>query len=261
MADEVAVRRVVCGIDPSAGAATALRWACGLCAHFDAELIVVHARGLLEGASGDDHPEWVPAAIEVVPPDVQVRLVVLDGPAPEVLLRAADETAADLIVVGRRGAGSPFEASLGSTSREVSSRAAVAVLVVPPARSTAVGGVLLHIISRSDWAAARSAGSYRPASLAGEGFIHLSRGRQVLIAADTHYAGRSDLVLLVLDEAALPAGTLVDEAGSPPHEESIFPHLYGELPLEAVMSVVEFPCEADGSFRWPSALGPEPVER
>ena len=263
MADELPLRRIVCGIDPSVGARTALQWASALAGSRDAELIVVHARGLLEEAAGDDHPVWVGDALESVPAEVPVRLVVLDGPAPEMLLRAAAETAADLIVVGRRGAGSPFEATLGSTSREVSSRATVAVLVVPTgavAHHELRGrDVLAHIIGRADWAAARASGSYRPDSLATEGFMHLSRERQLLLAADTHYAGRTDLVLLVLDESRFEPGTLVDEAGSAPHEESIFPHLHGELPLGSVVSVVEFPCEADGTFRWPAALGPEPA--
>jgi len=248
----------VCGIDPSPGARTALSWACGLAADFDAELIVVHARGLLEGATGDEHPAWVGVTLEAVPAEVTVRLVVLDGPAPEMLLRAAAEADAHMIVVGKRGAGSPFETSLGSTSREVASRAPIAVLVVPAASPVGDRPVLAHLIGRDEWAAALAAGSYRPASLSEVGFIHLSRGRQVLLAADTHYAGRTDLVLLVIDEASLEAGTLIDEAGSPPHEQSIFPHLYAPLPLGAVVAVVDFPCEADGTFRWPQALGPEP---
>ena len=34
----------------------------------------------------------------------------------------------------------------------------------------------------------------------------------------------------------------------------MFPHLYGELNVDAVARVVELPSEADGSFRLPSAL-------
>ena len=34
----------------------------------------------------------------------------------------------------------------------------------------------------------------------------------------------------------------------------MFPHLYGELNVDAVVRVVELPCEMDGSFRLPERL-------
>jgi uncharacterized protein (DUF952 family) len=34
----------------------------------------------------------------------------------------------------------------------------------------------------------------------------------------------------------------------------MFPHLYGALNVDAVVRVVELPCEVDGSFRLPEGL-------
>ncbi len=118
--------------------------------------------------------------------------------------------------------------------------------------------MLGHLTTLPAWVRARRLGSYLADSLRHEGFIHLSRDAQLLLAANTHYHGRSDLVVLVVDESRLEPGSLIDEAGSPPNGHLIFPHLYGPLPVEAVTAVLPFRCEADGSFRWPDHLGPPP---
>jgi uncharacterized protein (DUF952 family)/GNAT superfamily N-acetyltransferase len=79
-----------------------------------------------------------------------------------------------------------------------------------------------------------------PRSDDGDGFVHLSAPHQVLTAANTFYAGRTDLELLALDESKLD-GEIRVEGG--------FPHLYGTLRADAVVDVLAFPCDADGTFR------------
>jgi nucleotide-binding universal stress UspA family protein len=136
MAPDIRISKVLVGADGSPGARVAVRWATDLVRRCDAELVLVHARGLLERAQellphADELPGWLQQLIDDVDPEIGLSVTVVDGPAPEALLRAAENLGADLIVVGRRGGGSPFELALGSTSREVSSRALVPVLVVP----------------------------------------------------------------------------------------------------------------------------------
>ena len=113
--------------------------------------------------------------------------------------------------------------------------------------------VVFHIISKSDWANAKDEVDYSPASFASEGFIHLSQKSQILRPANLLYNGEDDLLLLVLAVDEL-GPELRYEPGS--HGESeLFPHLYGELNVSAVVDVVEFPCQADGSFVLPQLPG------
>jgi len=92
--------------------------------------------------------------------------------------------------------------------------------------------------------------TYAPASLRDEGFIHCSTIAQVVDTANRFYRGQDDLVVLCIEESRLMA-ELRYEAPKMNHGESSgeqFPHLYGELNVDAVVQVVELPCEADGSF-------------
>ncbi|MFI7234652.1 DUF952 domain-containing protein [Streptomyces cyaneofuscatus] len=104
---------------------------------------------------------------------------------------------------------------------------------------------LLHLAEAPLWEAARGTGTYemstRGRTLQEEGFIHLSLPHQLPGVARMLYGdgseggdGGHDLVVLVVDPARLTAPVRY-EAMKPGGEE--FPHLYGPLPVEAVMEV------------------------
>ena len=87
---------------------------------------------------------------------------------------------------------------------------------------------VVHICTPDAWEHARTEGTYYSAeSLAGEGFIHCSRWDQLAATAERHYAGRTDLLVLVVEPGDLPFRV-----------ENGFPHLYSELPLSAVIEVL-----------------------
>ena len=99
-------------------------------------------------------------------------------------------------------------------------------------------------------------GTYAPASLRDEGFIHCSTLAQVIDTANRFYRGQDDLFVLCIEESLLKA-VLKYEAPRMDHGESsgeLFPHLYGELNLDAVVRVAKLPREADGSFQLPDGL-------
>lgn len=112
--------------------------------------------------------------------------------------------------------------------------------------------MILHITSRSGWDEARAAGEVRTDSLAGQGFVHCSDPGTVHLPANALYAGRTDLLLLVVDPAGLPVRW---EEGDPPRPGGPwFPHVYGPIPVTSVTATHEFRPGRDGTFRLPDAL-------
>ncbi|MET0425964.1 MAG: DUF952 domain-containing protein [Actinoplanes sp.] len=108
--------------------------------------------------------------------------------------------------------------------------------------------MILHICPRDVWSAAQAAGVYRGDTLDTQGFIHLSTEQQVVMPANVRFRGRTDLLLLEIDESRLPT-PLVWEDGDPPHPDGRqFPHLYAALPLDAVVATHEYLPAEDGSF-------------
>jgi len=116
--------------------------------------------------------------------------------------------------------------------------------------------MIVHIVKRSEWELAAGMGTYAPGSLRAEGFIHCSTIAQVVDTANRFYRGQHDLVVLCIEESRLNA-KLKYEAPTMQRGESagaLFPHLYGELNVDAVMRVVALPCAVDGSFQLPDEL-------
>ena len=113
-----------------------------------------------------------------------------------------------------------------------------------------MSGLILHITSPDAWDAARAAGKFTADTLESEGFIHCSTPAQVLRVANMLFSGQHGLILLVIDSLRL-ASELRWEPGVDLASER-FPHIYGPINLEAVVDVLAFEPQADGSFVLPS---------
>jgi nucleotide-binding universal stress UspA family protein len=140
----VTFKTIVCGIDRSAAAARALRYALSLAQEAGGKLVLVHT---IEDVSEEDPrfsghfntPEcWSRIAPEIradyerlIPDDARLwcdfEVVVPHGKAYREILRVATERATDLIVVGSAGSSMPF----GTTTQHVLRQAACPVLAVP----------------------------------------------------------------------------------------------------------------------------------
>ncbi|MER5908964.1 DUF952 domain-containing protein [Streptomyces sp. NPDC001982] len=100
---------------------------------------------------------------------------------------------------------------------------------------------IVHITERAVWDAARERGTYemstRGRTLQEQGFIHFSTRDQLpCVAAFLYgsYDGPDELVVLVVDPGLLRVPVKY-EAVEPDGEE--FPHVYGPVPVEAVVDV------------------------
>jgi uncharacterized protein (DUF952 family) len=117
-----------------------------------------------------------------------------------------------------------------------------------------VHNVILHIISRDELADRVADGEYRAPSLADVGFTHCSDPGTVHLPANALYAGRTDLLLMVIDPALLTVPVRWEPGDPPQPGGPWFPHVYGPISMSAVLSVLEFPSRADGTFQLPTAL-------
>ena len=136
-----------------------------------------------------------------------------------------------------------------------------------PAAASTIGPVtdsdpIYHICKRAEWEAAERAGLYPGSSQdAADGFIHFSTRAQVVASAAKHRKGQSDLVLLAVDPVRVsqilkwePGGY-----GGIPQEPlvrggQLFPHLYGPLPVTAVVRVDPLPLGPDGAHVFPAGF-------
>jgi glutathione S-transferase len=111
---------------------------------------------------------------------------------------------------------------------------------------------LYHIALPADWESARRSGTYatstRGVTLAHEGFVHCSRRHQVEATANRFYGDLAEVVLLTIDEAGLDV-QVVDEdlydAGDS------FPHVYGPIPVTAVVDARPWTRAEGGAFHLP----------
>ena len=98
------------------------------------------------------------------------------------------------------------------------------------------------------WRAAERAGVFRGSEVdRRDGFIHFSNAAQVVETAEKHFAGQSGLLLLRIDSAKL-GDRLKWE---PSRGGALFPHLYGDLDLTAVMLVEPLPLGPNGRHIFP----------
>lgn len=104
---------------------------------------------------------------------------------------------------------------------------------------------LYHITEVKQWKDAQVYGEYQPKQFINDGFIHCSYKHQLIEVANRFYKRQNNLVILVIDTPKIPSKIITEnlEGGT-----ELFPHIYGKLPLDAVLNVIDLPSNLDETF-------------
>jgi uncharacterized protein (DUF952 family) len=103
--------------------------------------------------------------------------------------------------------------------------------------------LVFKIVSTDEWRAAERDGVFDGAAVdRADGYIHFSTAAQAPETAAKWFAGREDLTLAAVDADRLgPALRWEPSRGG-----ALFPHLYGPLPMSAVVWARPLPLGSDG---------------
>jgi len=104
--------------------------------------------------------------------------------------------------------------------------------------------LVIHICQREEWLQAHQRGIFQDKSLMQDGFIHCSQTEQILEVANHFYQGIPELVLLWIDPDRLTSEIRWETA-----DNAQFPHIYGPISLDAVVSVSNLNSDVDGTYR------------
>ena len=110
--------------------------------------------------------------------------------------------------------------------------------------------LIFKIVHADEWSEAERAGSYAgSAKDKADDFLHFSTASQLAETLRRYYAGARDLLLIAADDAALGDALKWEHA---PSRGEAFPHLFGALPLSAVIWIRPVGRDCDGTAILPS---------
>lgn len=150
------MRHVAVGVDGSSVAGNALLWAADVATKLDAELVAANCFGHpYAEVNPDDHErllaerehtlseDWTAPASRI---GAEVNAVVTEGDPRDALLSVAEVEAADLLVLGRTGAGGgPGFLHLGSVVEHAAHHASIPLAVIPPGWSEAGDRIVVGV--------------------------------------------------------------------------------------------------------------------
>ena len=110
---------------------------------------------------------------------------------------------------------------------------------------------IYKIISKSEWQMAENAGVFKGVAIdLTDGYIHFSTAAQAAETAAKHFTGKTDLLLITINPDALTQSLKWE----PSRGGALFPHLYGDLNMDAVEDQTPLPLNADGAHIFPASF-------
>ena len=111
--------------------------------------------------------------------------------------------------------------------------------------------MIYHMVPAPIWQQQTPDRAYRGDTLATEGFIHCTdEPERLLHVANRFYrAIPDDFVILCIEPSQVQAEIKWERA-----DDHNFPHIYGQLNLDAVVQVIQFPRDLAGQFLLPNEL-------
>jgi uncharacterized protein (DUF952 family) len=102
---------------------------------------------------------------------------------------------------------------------------------------------IYKLLDAESWTEALAAGVFEGSAVdAKDGFIHFSDAAQAQETARLYFNSHANLLLLTIDADQLGAALKWE----PSRGGALFPHLYGPLPIEAVIETRSLDLDADG---------------
>lgn len=110
--------------------------------------------------------------------------------------------------------------------------------------------IIYHFTEKEYFEQFRDKAEYFPPGFEKEGFIHCTREPEnvVRVADFVMKDSEKESVLLVIDEDRVKPDVKYERAGT----ETLFPHIYGRLNLNAVLNVLPFRRNGEGRFVFPA---------
>ena len=108
--------------------------------------------------------------------------------------------------------------------------------------------IVYKIVPADLWQEAELSGVFGGAPIdLTDGYIHFSTAMQSRRTAELYFKGQDDLLLVAVDGASLGEALKYE----PSRGGDLFPHLYGPLPMSAVLSESPLPLGPDGQHVFP----------
>jgi uncharacterized protein (DUF952 family) len=104
---------------------------------------------------------------------------------------------------------------------------------LPESKIQHPASMIYHVTTEAEWKVSDDKTHYAPAAFSREGFIHSCHASQLPGVLQRYFSGRTDLLLLHIEETALTSPLKHEIATA----DELYPHIYGEINKDAIVKI------------------------